>query len=126
MAVKKAKPVTRFVAYGNMTLVLAPARREPVYNAVGTVLDMRLVPSRVLIFNDGVAETTDPDIVSIVQEHPQWGSEFFWHPSSLPKDADKDDIELSKTICNTSLSRIARIKEGVMHAREGGVAREEE
>lgn len=117
--VKKTK--IRFVAKGDQTIVLAPGRREPIYNAVGTVLDMKYVQARELIFDQGVAQTSDENMIPLALEHPLWGNEFYWHPSSLPKDATKEEEELARAISQFSISRLKRRDEGIEKAREGSV-----
>lgn len=124
---EETKPtVYRFVGKGNFTVVLAGTYRRVLHNDLGEPIGKEVIPGKRLVFHNGVAETTDPDVVTLIKKTAHWGNDVMWHPSSMPpEEADNKETKArADEIANYNKERIKRRQKGVEMAREGRIPRE--
>lgn len=108
---------------GNETLTLAGSRLEVVYNKLGDPISRKTVHPIQIIFNNGIGETTNENAVELIQQHPQWGSQYFWHPAAKEGKSVGDE-EAKKEALGAVKRKLKKREEAVLKARSGEVSRD--
>lgn len=121
---EKLKNVYRFVSQFDHTIIFQGSRYDVVYDAMQKPIAKKSVPAVKLVFTNKFAETDDPTIVELMQNHKEWGSMVFWAPESVPSDLGIDGKKKSDTIMSAAMETADKKRKGVMSAREGSVERE--
>ena len=71
----------KFVGAGNFMVTLRGAYTKMLHDSMGQATIPERVPPIQVTFNNGYGETTDPLAVEGMLKHPDWGTQFYWHPS---------------------------------------------
>ena len=111
----------RFVGVGSWTLTLKGSSYKYINDKAGNPIDKERVFPKQLLFQNGYAETDDPDIPILLEKNRHWEKDVFWHPSCIEKPEDKPKAD---AIAATNLDKAKRRQKRVEAAREGAVAKE--
>ena len=73
---KKPEEVIFHSKYGNLKLTMKPPTRE------GVGIHSRIVPGRLIQFEDGIYKTSDPEEIQFIRKH-RWFGKFIWEQSQI-------------------------------------------
>lgn len=110
-----------FQSSGNLTIVLAGSRKEPVVNAAGQVISMKVIPALKAVFNGGFFQTDNEDIAQLIQTTANWGNDVYWDPTSVPQETGTEGKEIARKVSNSRRASITRREKGRLAALEGNI-----
>jgi hypothetical protein len=119
------KKVYKFMSRFDHTIIFEGSRIEITYDAMGHPIAKKIIPALKFVFQNKYAETTDERIVQLIQEHPEWAVDVFWHPTNVPPELGKEGVEKATVVADAAMESSKRKAKAVEAAREGGVERDQ-